>query len=361
MKEKRESYSEDYSSKEKNITINEAEKFKQVLESKEYVTARINKFEPIYINIKIYSFYKINQMFESYPLENISFLFNEIELYTPRSSLNFSKSSIMSNKEDEDDASFSTIKLQSSNKKKPKEVITNTDTTGPFSGNPPKMKNFINIGKDENIDNIKIENELMVNNIKNMKLFTSNNVNNNEKRISVKNTKVVKTSADKKFVLFKWLYHFYIVLSFLIFCHYFTFLFSEYNYENFYKLIAILLILSLASVGYIGIKYKYAKPPLFIFSGEYLFWVHFFILVLTIFTFSALLTTGGHFKFIISQGILGGLISSTYIISLIIEGIYSLYYDKIIEEINWERNNNNMNKINEYIDNKLNIQLTDMN
>ena len=47
-------------------------------------------------------------------------------------------------------------------------------------------------------------------------------------------------------------------------------------------------------------------------------------------------------------------------ISLIIEGYYVLYYDVIIEEINWDRNNNRMNVINEYTDNYLNIQLTEM-
>ena len=55
-------------------------------------------------------------------------------------------------------------------------------------------------------------------------------------------------------VLFKWLYHFYIILSILTFCHYLTFIFSEYTYAIFSKLIVIILILSLAFVGYIGIK-----------------------------------------------------------------------------------------------------------
>ena len=83
--------------------------------------------------------------------------------------------------------------------------------------------------------------------------------------------------------------------------------------------------------------------------------------MLTIFTFSGLLTAGGHFKFISSQGVLGYIMALLYIISLTIEGIYTIYYDVIIAEINWDRNNNNMNKINEYIDNKLNIPLDDMN
>ena len=56
---------------------------------------------------------------------------------------------------------------------------------------------------------------------------------------------------------------------------------------------------------------------------------------------------------------MGYLISFIYIISLIIEGIYTLYYDVIIEEINFEKAINNKNIINGYIDNKLNIQLTE--
>jgi len=368
MKEKEEiSYGLDDSLKEMNITNTNIDKFRQILDTKENVRVNINKLEPIYININLSSYYKIIQMFESYPEENICFLFNKTELFTPKESFHFSrssKSSIINNKED--DSSFSDIKLQSSNKKSLKEEIINTDilksNTIAGTSNINKILTFSN---EENIDNIKIENEIMANNIKNMQLFSTNEktIKNNEntKTNTLKIKKEIKTSADKKLVAFKWLYHYYIILSIIIFCHYTTFIFSDYNYANFYKFIAILLIISLAFVGYIGIKYKYTKAPFFIFNGENnLFWVHFVILILTIFSFSALLTAGGNFNFISSQGILGYLISFIYLISLIIEAIYTLYYDVIIEEINWDRNNNKVSKINEYIDNKLNIQLTDI-
>ena len=364
MKEKEEnSYGLDDSLKEVNITNNNIDKFRQILDTKEFVRVNINYLEPIYINMNLSSYYKIIQMLESYPEDNILFVVNKTELYTPKGSFHFSrssKSSIINNKEE--DSSFSIIKIQSSHKKSLKEEIINTDILRPntISGTS-NINKVLPFSNEENIDNIKIENEIMVNNIKNMQLFSLNEKNNNNKSPSLKNKKEIKISADKKLVAFKWLYHYYIILSIIIFFHYITFIFSDYNYANFYKLIAILLIISLAFVGYIGIKYKYTKAPFFIFNDENkLFWVHFVILILTIFSFGALLTAGGNFKFISSQGILGYLISFIYLISLIIEGTYTLYYDVIIEEINWDRNKNKVSQINEYIDNKLNIQLTDI-
>ena len=362
MKEKQEnSFIEDDSLKEIKTLNNDINKFREVLESKQYLLVNINKFDQKSININISSFYKIGKMIQVYPEENICFLINKTELYTPRRSLSFTNSSILSNKDGE--SSFSDIKLQSSNKKSTKEEIINTDIVKPNTIAVSKLNNIINLNNDENIDNIKIEDEKIVNkinnNIKNMQIFSTRN-NISDKRVSVKNKKIMKTSSDKKLVLFKWLYHYYIISSIIILCHYFTFIFSEYNYAIFYKLITFILIISLALVGYIGIKYKYTKAPFFIFNDGYIFWVHFFILILTIFTFSALLTAGGHFKFISSQGVLGYFITFIYIISLIIEGIYCLYYDLIIDEINWDRNNNKMNTINEYIDNNLNIQLTEI-
>lgn len=360
MKEKSEdSFNEDSSLQQLSVTENNIEKYRQILKNKEYVEVNINNKElyvPVYINIKNTSFFKIGQMMQTYPEEIINFINKKTELYTPRRILSFTNSVINSNKEE--NSSFFDIKLQNSNIKSLKEEIINTDIVKSNTINVSKINNIMNIGNYENIDNIQIDNETMLNNINNIKLFSENNTN--DKRTSLKNKKVTKTSADKKLVLFKWLYHFYIILSILIFCHYITFIFSEYN-NNYYKWIAILLTFCLAFVGYIGIKYKYTKAPFFIFNGEYLFWVHFGILVLTIFTFSGLLTAGGHFKFISSQGVLGYIMALLYIISLTIEGIYTIYYDVIIAEINWDRNNNNMNKINEYIDNKLNIPLDDMN
>ena len=368
MKEKDEnSYSEDYSTKNLDVTINSINKFTNFLDTKDSVTVHIEGLDPIYINLKIYSFLKINQMIQAHPEETIFFLFKKIELFTPRNSLQFSRSSIQSNKEA--NSSFSSLKLQSSKKRSQKEEIINTDIIetnnnninndeyiNKFSNKKSRNNNnIIDIGNEENIDNIKIENEMIVNNIKRLKLFESTSDKNNLPKIQK-----IKTSADPKLVLFKWIYHFYIILSCLIFLHYLSFIFFEYNNASLYKLISILLIISLIYVGYIGIKYKYSKPPFFIFNDNCLFWVHFFILILTVISFISLIIAGGNFELIKSQGIFGFFISFIYLISLIIEGYYSIYYDVIIEDIIWDRNNNNKNKINNYIDNNLNIQLTDI-
>ena len=368
MKEKDEnSYSEDYSTKNLDVTINSINKFTHFLDTKDSVTVHIEGLDPIYINLKIYSFLKINQMIQAHPEETIFFLFKKIELFTPRNSLQFSRSSIQSNKEA--NSSFSSLKLQSSKKRSQKEEIINTDIIetnnnninndeyiNKFSNKKSRNNNnIIDIGNEENIDNIKIENEMIVNNIKRLKLFESTSDKNNLPKIQK-----IKTSADPKLVLFKWIYHFYIILSCLIFLHYLSFIFFEYNNASLYKLISILLIISLIYVGYIGIKYKYSKPPFFIFNDNYLFWVHFFILILTVISFISLIIAGGNFELIKRQGIFGFFIFFIYLISLIIEGYYSIYYDVIIEDIIWDKINNNKNKINNYIDNNLNIQLTDI-
>ena len=359
MKEKDEdSFSEDRATNQLDVTSNHADKFRQILDSREQVTININHPFQLYININIISYLKIIQMLELYPEERILFLVNEQRFYSQKSMINFSEtnSSNLSNKEE--NSSFSTIKLKNMKKKKLKEEIINTDIIKPKSFNSPFTNNFITVGNEENIDNIQIEDEIMINNIKNLQLFSPNP--NGHKIENKKIHKKIKTSADKKLVLFKWLYHFYIILSIVIFLHLFTFIFSHYDYANFYKIFSLLLIVSLAVVGYVGIKYKYTKPPFFIFNGPYLFWVHFFILVLTILNFTSLLLAGGQLKLIKTQGFLGYTMSFIYLFSLFIEGIYTLYYDVIIEEINWDRINNNTNKINDYIDNRLNIQLTEI-
>ena len=369
MKEKDEnSYTEDYSNKNLDVTINSIDKYTKLLESKDHVTIHFDRLNSIYIDINISSFIKINQLMNSYPQETVHFLFKKTQLYTPRSSFHFTRSSIKSDKNG--DSPFSSIKLQSSNKKEIIEENINTDIIENNNDNNKddilmnklsnkksrNNNNVISLGNEELIDNIKIEHEMIANNVKRLKLFDSySDKDNPPKRIKI------KTSANPKLVLFKWIYHFYIILSLLIFLHFITFLFSEYNYVIFYKLISLLLIISLAYVGYIGIKYKDSKPPLFIFNDKYLFWVHFSIFIITIFSFTGLITAGGNFKLINCQGIIGYFISLIYVISLIIEGFYAIYYDVIIEDIIWDRNNNNKNKFNDYMDNNLNIQLTEIN
>ena len=361
MKEKDEdSYSEDCVTNQLDVTSNNVDKFRQILDSKEQVTININHPFQLYININIISYLKIIQMLELYPEERILFLVNEKKFYSQKSMIKFSESDNNSSNlsDKEENSSFNTIKLKNMKKKKLKEEIINTDIIKPKTFNSPFNINFITVGNEENIDNIQIENEIMINNIKNMQLFSHNP--NGNKITNTKIPKKIKTSADKKLVLFKWLYHFYIILSIIIFFHLFTLIFSKYDYAKYYKVFSLLLIASLAVVGYVGIKYKYTKPPIFIFNGRYLFWVHFFILVLTILNFTSLLLAGGQLKLIKTQGFLGYFMSFIYLISLFIESIYTLYYDVIIEEINWDRNNHNTNKINDYINNQLNIQLTEI-
>ena len=378
MKENDEnSYSDENQTEQLNITSNNINIYREILNSREYLKINFNlKRSNISdnININISSYISIIQMFQEYPEKYIKFIFKEEKFFASNKSLNFSNSnSTINNKEDE--SSF----LQSSKKKMLKEELIDTDImkSNTFAGN---NNNFLNLNNEENIDNNKKEEEeeIIKNNIKNMQLFSTNpntnidtntnvntNINNIKSILKTKNIKNIKninkTTADKKLVLFKWIYHFYIILSIIIFIHYLTYIFSEYNYTNFYKISSLTLIICLALVGYIEIKYKYVQVPYFIFQGKYLFWLHFLILVLTILSFSGFLLTGGKFKFINSQGLFGYIIGLIYIISLFIESYYCLYYDVIIEEINWDRNNNNNNKMNDYIENNLNIQLTEIN
>ena len=93
MKEKEEnSYSEDYSIKELNVTNNNIDKIRRVIDSKDYVRIHISKLESIYINMNISSYYTIIKMSEDYPEQNICFLINRTEFFTPNNSFHFSKS-----------------------------------------------------------------------------------------------------------------------------------------------------------------------------------------------------------------------------------------------------------------------------
>ena len=363
------SYSENENNQTEQLDIssNNINIFREILNSREYLKINFNlKSSNIFdnININISSYLSIIQMLQEYPENYIKFIFKEEKFLASNKLLNFSNSnsSILNNKED--DSSF----LQSSKKKISKEESIDNDIikSNTFAG---KNNNFLNLNNEEENDNNKNEEEIMENNLKNVQLFTINqntdmnaNINNKKSLLKTKNiNNINKTTADKKLVLFKWIYHFYIILSIIIFIHYLTYIFSDYNYTNFYKISSLALIICLALVGYIEIKYKYTQVPYFIFQGKYLFWIHFLILILTILSFSGFLLTGGKFKFINSQGIFGYIIALIYMISLFIESYYCLYYDVIIEEINWDRINNNNNKMNEYIDNNLNIQLTEIN
>ena len=372
MKENDEnSYSDENQTEQLNITSNNINIYREILNSRDNLKINLEKSNPFSdnININISSYLAIIQMLQEYPENYIKFIYKEAKFVTSNKSLKFSNTNSSFINSKEDDESFS----QNSKKNIVKEEIIDTDIikTNTFG---PKNNNYLNVNNnnEENIDNIQIEEEIMINNIKNVQLFSTNpnaipnantNINSN-KNINnniLKSKKINKTSADKKLVLFKWIYHFYIILSIIFFLHYLTVIFSDYKYSQFYKFMALSLIICLALIGYIEIKYKYVQPPFFIFRGKYLFWLHFLILVLTILSFCGLLLTGGKFKLIKNQGIFGYIMALIYLISLFIESYYCLYYDVIIEEINWDRNNSNNNKMNDYIENNLNIQLTEIN
>lgn len=329
------SFSEDYSVKNKQINNNEILQFREILLDKNKDIYINFKYKKRYIKIKNYSFLKINQMIETFPEENIYFLYNKKLFYTPRDSLRLSKSSINSIK---DNNSFSSTSFKNENNKYIQEEIINTDI------NQDKDE-IININNDQNN---KEENIEFINNLKNMQ---------NLQKITNEN-KNIKT-INRKFIILKWIFHFYFIIGIILFLHYVSFIISKYNYY-FYKWISILLIISLIYVGYIGIKKGHTNIKYYILDGDNLFWTNFSLLMLTIFSFIELCLVGGDFKFIKYQGFIGYLMVIIYIIIIIVESVYIIYYDRIIEEISWENiNNNNINEINN--NDNLHIQLMDIN
>ena len=351
MKENSEnSFDDVYSIKNKEITNNSINNFRYILEKKNDFSIHINKFKDEYIPIKNCSFLKINQMIESFPEENVVFFFDKKVLYTPHTSSRFSRNSF-NNRSNSSSFSSSFKKL---NLKNLKEEIINTDIIN------PKLDEQINNDINENI-NIDSHNN------------NSNNNNNNQDDVNLKNNikniqKARNNSSDfamqknktinKKFLIYKWIYHYYLIVGLIILIHYFSFIFSEYN-ESFYRWVCILLIVSLLIVGYFSLRNINSNDRSLFFNGDNLFWTHFFIFVLTIISLAGLVSAGGKFKFIESQKIIGYLMIAIYLITLVIEGIYVIYYDVIIEVITWERINNNKS-IDEFNKNALNIQLVDV-
>ena len=350
MKEREEnSFSEDYSVKNKIINNDNLEKFREVLQNIDKYTVHLTHGNQIYININSYSFVKINQMMQSYIEENIVFLFNKQKFYTPRDSLILSKSSI--NKSGNSNSSFSSS-FKKENMNNIKEEIINTDII------QPKINYIINDNnKKENLifesnDNIH-EDDNNINNTKNMKRVNNNAFSNIEYKNNINN------SNYKKFIVYKWIFHFYLIIGIIAFLHYLSFIFSKYN-DYFFKYICIILILCLLYIGYIGIKNRITKENHILLDGNNLFWTNFFVFILTMINFIALVLVGGYFKFIKEQGILGYLMVFIYIITLIVEAIYVLYYDVVKDQIILDKfNDNNINE--DFNKNNLNIQLMDVN
>ena len=94
-------------------------------------------------------------------------------------------------------------------------------------------------------------------------------------------------------------------------------------------------------------------------KGNNLFKINFFIFAITIISFVGLGLVGNYFNFIKGQGIIGYLIGLIYIVTLIVEALYIIYYDVIIDIISFEKIKNDNNG--DITKNNLNIQLVDVN
>ena len=300
--------------------------FRKVIDSKDYFSIYIYRISKIYIYINKYSFFKISQMINAYPEENIVFKFHHKILLTPHE---ISKISIYSNS-----SSLS---------------------------NSIIFENIEDI--DKTIDK-KIDKEPMNNKIENYnsfenKKYTTNRTNLNNKEIfidkKVKNNSSISNIIKRKLFLFKWIYHFYLISGIVIFFHYISFIVSEYNYISFYKYMCIVLIICLLYIGYSGVKNLNFKSRNYNYIKNDLFWVNFIILILTMITFIGLGLVGRHFQFVRKQGLIGYLIFIVYLALIIVEAIYILYFDIINNEIYYICPLND-NKINE-----LSIQLYNIN
>ena len=103
--------------------------------NKEYFTVKLTKSYSTNININSESFFTINKMIETYPAENIIFLYKKQKFYTPRDSLRLSHSSI--NRSRNSNSSFSSS-FRDHNMNNLKEEIINTDIQ------KPNIDNIIN-------------------------------------------------------------------------------------------------------------------------------------------------------------------------------------------------------------------------
>ena len=347
--------------KGKEITNNSIDNYRYIIQNKPTFLIHINKYNfETNININNYSFLKINQMIRAFPEENLVFICNQKILYTPRSSITDSRpsrnSKISSSSSRNHSSSVSSNFLRNNNnnnKKNLKEEIINTDI---IDNNQNDNLNIDHLNNN-NTKNDRIDDDEIIEHMRNM----------DQLRYKSEETKILKKeniinihNSFKKCVIFKWIFHFYLTVGIIIFLHYLTFIFSKYN-ESYYKWLCIILVISLTYVGYFGIKYQKINfdEKDFFFLGINLFWTNFIIFILTIFTMACLFYGGGQFLFIKSQGILGYFIVLIYLITIVVQAIYVIYYDVIIEVISSEEiNNNNINKYNK---NDINIQLVDVN
>ena len=352
MKERDDSSSNaEYSIENLKILNNDIVPFRKILGSREFITIHINSLNPKYIDINMLSFLKINQLVQLSPEENIAFLYNKIILYTASNSLIQSRNSLIQSRNSINFNRSQNSSLQNSfkneNMKNIREETINTDII------KPKVDNNININKNIN-NSINIQNSIE------KETNLNNNINNthsiiiNNKENILKNNKI--TENNKNFLLFKWIYHFYLIIGFIILLHYILFVFSKYDNSTFYKYICILLIFSLLYIGYSGIKNKNSNFKYYIFSGNNEFWINFLVFILTIISLIGLVLSRRNLELRKSHGIIDYLIYFVYIITLIVESIYLIYFDVIIKEITLEKNIINGNTLS-----NLNIELVDAN
>ena len=317
-----------------NLHIDQAEieKYRQIIKNREYFSIHLNKLLPSYININKYSYLKINFMNQTFPEENINFLYEEKVFYTPRNSFRISSGS--SN-------SISSVRKSISSK------------------NTEELESFLHqyIPDKENQANGKIK--------KNHNIFLENNISTEPGNIDSKNiannimSKEISEDINqrlinkKKFRFYKYLYHFYFCDSLVILVHLITFIFSSsYGNISIFLCSCILLIISMLFIGYKGLfeisknnNMRYTKLNNIFFNNKNFFWTNFVIFFLSIITFISLVF--GHKKFITSQSIIGFLFVLVYLITLFVEIIFLLYFDIINRDVLAEVGTNQNYYINE--------------
>ena len=330
MKEKSDSNSsEENSIKNKIIANDSINEFIYVLKSKKFFYVQITGSKQIYIKMKNYSFTKINEMLEASPEENVVFIFDKKVVYSPSHSFRLSKSSI--NRES-NHSSFSSS-ISNKNMKNLNEEIINTDINE-LKIDTNTDNNFNEKINDETPYNNKNQDDYIFKNNRNMSTGRINNYNNNSNNI--------------KCTLYKWIFHFYLIIGIIIFIHFLSFMLSKNNY-SLYKLLSFLLFISLLYLGFFGIKYKNGKETNYIFNGNNLLWINYIILLLTIFCLVGLF-------YVENKDNYDRLMLLVYLATIIIEAIYILNYDVIKKVITMNIMDNNKH-FDEYNSNSLGIQL----
>ena len=329
---------EENSIKNKMIARNSINQFISVLNSKKYFYVQITELKQTYFTIQKYSFIKIIEMIEASPEENVVFIFDKEVACSPKQSLRLTKSSI---KRSSNNSSFSNSS-KNEKMKNLEEAIINTDI------NEPNIDtNFdTNIDNNFNLDeNIKTESPYYNNNQE--EYIFNNNRNNSIGRVN-KNS---NNSINNKCTLYKWIFHFYLIIGIIIFIHFLTFIFSK-NIDSVYKWASFLLFISLLYLGYSGLKNKNGNEKNFLFNGNNLLWINFGVLILTIFCLVSLFSLD-------NKDIFDNLMILIYFTTIIIEAIYILYYDVIKKVIFMDVIDNNKH-FEEYNKNSLAIQLMEV-